>query len=357
NNRINNTLKKQYALGLIGDLKNRIYKSDFIDYIVILRNTDEIKYKKIQLFEIKDMIDVLEIKIQEYEEEGVDVSEALEIFEESLIYFKEENLDKASSLLVETDTKLESKRVKLTVTDIIAQESLSFLKKYWKRLVIIFLVVVIFSYVFYRKLRIFRLKRRLRNLNIEEGVLIEIIKETQNSRFVEQKMSDSVYDIKMEKYNERLNKVKESVKIVKSVLDKLTKKKRKSSNKKKGLEREKKLKKIFAKVKDKQKEDIKKRKKKHSRNLFKELFKKVPRKKEHLKNVKSKKDFKKKIKANKKLKKRLGWLEKRAPKPKFRKKSKGWRKRKLQIKKRIKIKNKKRRSIPSNKLRSKKKKK
>jgi len=55
-------------------------------------------------------------------------------------------------------------------------------------------------------------------LRIELGSLQKLMEKTQTERFKEGNISHSTYEIRMEKYNERLNEVKQTIPVLEAML-------------------------------------------------------------------------------------------------------------------------------------------
>jgi len=258
-NLLNDGLFKDYSVGLINNIRNKKTKSEAVDFSLILKNTDEINYRKGQLLEIKDKIDLLNYKIDNYTYQNIETSEVADLLNQALVAYQDENFDKAITLLIEGNAVLESNKIKITLGDIVARESLSFVKRNWKNIIITIFGTSVAVYFFYRKHRLSKLKNKIRDLEIEMDVLNDLMKETQTERFVDKKISESLYDIKMEKYRERLNLAKSEIKTTRDVLKKLLKKKKPHKKKIKNS----KNKKLYHKHKKNKTRTIKKRKIKH----------------------------------------------------------------------------------------------
>lgn len=212
------SFKKDYAQGLVKNIENKKNNLKFVDYSLILQNTEEVIFKKEQVYSIKSRMDKLKSKIDEYSAQDIDTSKTSAIFEEAIVAFNEENLDKADVLLIEGENGLDAEKAKLNITQLIARESVGLLKKHWKSITIGLATVFLLSYIIYKKEKVNRLKRRLQRLKIEKDAIIDLIKESQKERFIKKTLAESHYRIKMEKYDERLNEVKKDIKTIETVL-------------------------------------------------------------------------------------------------------------------------------------------
>ncbi len=146
---LNNNLKKNYGLGLIRDVKTE--KVEFIDYSLILKGSEEIKYRRDQILEINTKTKEIENKIKTYATQEIDTSDSIKSFNKSITYFKDENFDKSEFYIVEAETKLESAKAHLTVTRVIAKESIWFIKRNWKKIIVIILIISILGHITTKK--------------------------------------------------------------------------------------------------------------------------------------------------------------------------------------------------------------
>ena len=63
------------------------------------------------------------------------------------------------------------------------------------------------------------LKRKIRNLKAEEKILMALMKRTQIERFKQNKISGLVYNIRMKKFEEKLNRIKEDLPVLEKRLE------------------------------------------------------------------------------------------------------------------------------------------
>lgn len=216
-------LKQRYLVLIDGLDDNK--KVDFDKAIDAVK---EISKRKEQILYLKDQIDKLNIKKEEYSKQGYPVIEAEEILNNGIRKFNDERYDEAESLLNLADSKIELNRAKTTIKEVVRKENLNFLIKNWKYILIWLLVLLLILPYSLNETRIFYENRRCINLELEEKILQKLIKKTQVMHF-KTKAPSSTYNIKLTNYLERLNYVQETVPVVKASLEKLKKIRRKFS--------------------------------------------------------------------------------------------------------------------------------
>jgi hypothetical protein len=147
-----------------------------------------------------------------------DVDEETKIlFEEVSTAFYEERED-AEDLLIEFRDYLEAKKLKSTTENALKSNIGNFIQKYWYFILLSLIILGIAIYVISKKVIYRKLKMNLEKMNLERKSITMLIKEAQNERFKENKISKLVYETKMKKYNERLTEIKSKLPILESKL-------------------------------------------------------------------------------------------------------------------------------------------
>src|SRR3989338_8590345 len=192
----------------------------FVDFTPILKNLREIKYRETQIYRIDQTIKKISGSISNYAERRVNVTLSEKLFQDAVSKFRNEEYDKTESLLFESATKLESAKSRLTVLNMLAVEGLSFLQRNKYNLLIIFELLFALSFYSWMKLRVKFLEMKLNDFNTEKSILENLIKKAQIEHFGKEIMPTSVYNVKYEEFNERLNSVKASIPVVETNLSK-----------------------------------------------------------------------------------------------------------------------------------------
>jgi len=202
-------------------------------YSDVLQYTKKIKLKKEQAFMLIDLFTAFEIKSKEYSENNVNTTEAQIIFLEANNSFEKERYDETEELLAKADDLLEKKRTELNTLNVISRLGKSFLIKNWWELLIIVIITSLGIWVSGKKVIVFRLRRKIATMKREKFSLVELIKRSQKGRFEEGTLSGTVYDIRMEKYSDRINELSHTLPVLEAELKRKIKKRESKNLKKK----------------------------------------------------------------------------------------------------------------------------
>ncbi len=63
-------------------------------------------------------------------------------------------------------------------------------------------------------------KNKLEKMKIEKKAIVDLIKKAQADRFKKATLPASIYNIRMEKYNQRLNEIKQTLPVLRAMLKK-----------------------------------------------------------------------------------------------------------------------------------------
>lgn len=183
-------------------------------YNGVIVYTDEIASRKNWAYSLSDMIRALELKIQNYAEQRLNVSEAMVLFDKSVIEFKEERYEDAENFLSDAHSNLEAEKAEQSGFAIIVEVGRGFIEKYWVGLIISLVVAGIAGYFVWRGIKIKRIRKKLEELKVEKGVLVDLMKKAQVDRFEKSNIPRSIYDIRMEKYKDRLTEIEETMPVL-----------------------------------------------------------------------------------------------------------------------------------------------
>jgi hypothetical protein len=186
-------------------------------YDEVLKYTQEIAARKQRAYNISDSIRALEIKIEGYKK-SLDTSEAENILKDAKIAFEKERYDEAENFLFEANKNIETKKAELTVANVITRSGKNFIEKNWAWILAFTAVAVVSGFILWKKYKIKRIQNKLKKLKIEQESLKKLMKKNQIKRFKKGNISDSTYRIRMEKYNERMNTIKQNIPVFEAML-------------------------------------------------------------------------------------------------------------------------------------------
>jgi len=188
-------------------------------YAEVLKYTQQIAARKLQAYNLSDSIRALEIKIGEYKK-SIDTSEIEGILKDTKIAFEKERYGEVEDFLSKANSELERKKAEFTTVNVLVRSGKSFIEKNWLGILVASAVAAISGWFGWKRYRIKRIRNKLKNLKIEKESLSKLMKKTQEERFKKGKISESIYKIRMEKYNQRLNEIKEMIPVLEEQLKK-----------------------------------------------------------------------------------------------------------------------------------------
>lgn len=191
-----------------------------INYSGILIYTDEIKSREKRAFDIYDGLTASLTKISKYEMNGVNGSEARGMLNEANTAFYQDRYDDAEALIKKINDNLETKSSDLSSLNVLKSNAITFIEKNWAYVSGAFIICCLIVWLIYRKTSKSILLNRIRKMQTERKVLIGLIKKAQDERFNKNKLSALVYNIRMNKYKERMNKIDEDLPVLEKRLRK-----------------------------------------------------------------------------------------------------------------------------------------
>ena len=207
--RINDTLSQaqqlfeaQYALEKAGGTP---------DYSLILERTKEITELREQTEEMSDELKALETRLKETGYE----SEAFAIFNKAKEEFADERYDKVAELVEEAYVKISEEQALQTRFRAIYEAStktvVDFFKDRWKEITFTIVIISIVYSFSHKRIAIYLINRKIKDLNFEKEVLKNLIKQTQYEYFHLFKIPEELYHIRIEKFGELIRDIERQI--------------------------------------------------------------------------------------------------------------------------------------------------
>ncbi len=193
----------------------RLVKWQDITYGAVLSYTEDIKNDKEKAFLLLDKLSVEENKLNEAS------NETKAIFEQAKLAFSEERYNDTEKLLDDFEKAVEKEKAENSILSGMTKATQNFFQRYWIQILVVLILILIIGYFVYKKIEKKRLREKIRKMRTEEQVLNDLMKKTQTERFKENKISGLVYDIRMKKYQKRLQEIKEELPVWEGRLIKL----------------------------------------------------------------------------------------------------------------------------------------
>ncbi|TAL58440.1 MAG: hypothetical protein EPN86_00100 [Nanoarchaeota archaeon] len=192
------------------------------NYSAVIALTEKISGRRDEAYNLSDSISALGIVIANYyaslPPQAIGEAEPKSQLEKAKQAFREDRFDDAKSLLADARSSLDSEKSSRTVLNILKENTGSFVQKNLLQIAATIAVLSLLGFVLVTVAGRMRLKSRIRKMNAEEMALQGLMKKAQGERFIEKKISGIVYDIRMKKYTERLQEIKETLPVLESRL-------------------------------------------------------------------------------------------------------------------------------------------
>ena len=184
---------------LLSNAGEAIGDEDYTEAKSLLEEICKIKKKS---FDAYELILILEEKIKDAEEKGLDVPDTKDELELAKIAFNREDFGlsvqraKDAELIYVFETK-----GKFNVIE--------YVKDHWARAIFGLVILSLFAIFGGKKIRIWLIKRKIKNLYKEEQSIYDLIREAQLSYIKDKKISETQYNRYIKQYEERLSKIKQ----------------------------------------------------------------------------------------------------------------------------------------------------
>ena len=183
-----------------------------INYDSVLFFTDKVKEFSEQAYMISDKISVIEKDLVKYSSSpDINLEEVDVIFSQAINEFKAERYDEANVLLDKTSQTLENAVQGSTLFMSLSENAGSIFQRYWYYFAGFLVVLLFLIYLSSKKISLNKLRKKISHLHIEQKAVENLIKDTQDERFKKNKISGMLYNIRMKKYKERLENIKENL--------------------------------------------------------------------------------------------------------------------------------------------------
>lgn len=184
---------------------------DEYHYSDVLVHTREIHDLRDTVFNLTDRLRATRARMEEYQGQGLNTSEAAATLEEAEQAYRQEQYEDVDESIAAANRELDAVRSERSITDLLAASGVGFIQRYRTELAIGAVVAVIFiggPYLYYRRRR---RRQRFERLKERLTVIRELMEDTQEAYFIDEELSKSVYEARMETYRDRLSETEEEL--------------------------------------------------------------------------------------------------------------------------------------------------
>jgi len=223
-----------------------------INYSDVLEYTEEIEEIRDLAFLVQDLLLLQESFLgTERDESGeivaftkvedIDLDRFKFLINEVQVAIDEARYEEAQVLAEELKEEVDLRRTEVFTALTLARGFRNVIVRYWYFTLLVLALFIFGGYYSSKWIRKRLLRRKIRRMKIEEKVLLALMKKTQEERFKENSISGLVYNIRMKKFEEKRNSIKEDLPVLEKRLA--------GVKKEKSVERKKPEKKVLGKKK------------------------------------------------------------------------------------------------------------
>ena len=216
----NNSISESDSSKIAAKNALRLVNWKNLSYSNVIYYTDLIKQYKIDSYEIYDSILSLDKRAQEYSLRGVDVSVSDSMIASANESFYKGQFKDSFISIEQAKIQLETEFEQVSSLNLVAKNAKNFFYRYLYWIIFFVVLISLIAYFFVGYFRVKLWKSKIMNLETEEKVLNSLIIKTQNERYKENKISELVYNIRVRKYQSRLQEIKQDLPILKKRLNK-----------------------------------------------------------------------------------------------------------------------------------------
>jgi len=193
------------------------------DYQAIIDKGAYISEVKQKAFAVNDIMLATEARLNELKEIA-DVTSSEEVLTDAKKEFQSESYDKAELLADKAYKLAEEEAAEITKLSVLYKSSrksfTEFVQVYWKTVLVTAISAIIVGTITYVILSRVLKKRKLVELKLEKEVLIELMKKAQEERFEKGDITQGVYELKSEKFKDRLSEIEKTIRILEEKVEK-----------------------------------------------------------------------------------------------------------------------------------------
>jgi len=201
-----------------------------VDYQRVLENTKAISERKDKAYEIIDLIRASELRIEDIEKtSGINLTPARVLLSKAEIEFNEERYEDAIKVLAQIDPTITKVELENTLIKAIYRASkettANYIKEHYVGILVTLFIIGFGSFFVYKRVSAQLLERKIKDMDVEKGVLLELIKNAQRDYYQKGSITKKTYQTKVAKHKERMLHIKEQIPVLQARLKNMTKRK------------------------------------------------------------------------------------------------------------------------------------
>lgn len=189
-------------------------------YDEVLKYTNIIKDRKKQAYEIKDFIRALELKIDEYKNENLDIADSEKRLNDAKLSFSKDRYDESVLIINEINQFLDSQKSDAGKLLVLLSSGKNFIETNTLEFAILLLVIIAAVYLIIKFVRKKNLNDTIMKLEEEQRSIKTLMKSLQRERYEKGTISDFLYKLKLSNYDKKMKDISQRLPALKLQLKK-----------------------------------------------------------------------------------------------------------------------------------------
>ena len=200
------------------------------NYALAIEKSDLIRKTKERAYKLLDDLELLGLKIDELSNTSINLSDAVISFNLAKQEFNDERYTKAEEFINEAYLKIDDAVAESSRLNAMLRSSKRnikyFVRNNFLEIIITLVILLVIGLIWHNEAAIKKCYKKIKDFETENAVLLNLIKKAQADYYQNRKLSKSLFDIRVNKYQDRLLMIKEKKPIIQSHLKKSMKKRR-----------------------------------------------------------------------------------------------------------------------------------
>ncbi len=205
-------------------------------YSGIIAKAEEASRIKSLAFNVSNDIRALEIAVEDVKSKGIEPADAENSLRQAQADFAAERYEQVSASVQSGYEQLNKAQLSTSVLTAIYESSTrtigGFIERNWQSILATLVILIALIAVFYRQIRIYLAKNKIKDLETEKDIVSSLIKRAQKDYFEKKTLAEGAYHIKVKRFGEIIRDINRQIPILKEELEMIKKGKSKGLNEK-----------------------------------------------------------------------------------------------------------------------------
>ena len=189
-----------------------------LDYVTVFRLSQLVRYIHDDNLYFLDSFTLVEKREQDARKNGVNTEHVLAFLHDAREAFSHERFDEAHVLLLTADAALKEAEQDYKRLVLVEQLRKNIFLRYWWQILLVITVLLALSFPTIKAARKTLLERRVQRLREEMSNAQALIKKMQQQCFVEKKITQATYKMRVAQYEDKIAEIKHTLPVLEAML-------------------------------------------------------------------------------------------------------------------------------------------